>query len=208
MGLSTVGSSCDRGYNGMTFHSQLWGSRFSISPCELPLSSVDFASGEVQAGVVGHISFDCGSCVRSNTFPRKKRAFFLQNMVNTPVKRRRNTKAKSDSADDGKKKKGGKGVPAANKRGEKAKHKKPVAAVKKQSVGKGKKTPTKKAPAKKKVVKKEKPKTAEELDRDMEAYFMKDEKVAAKKLDEDMDTYWEQKKAKEAEDAKEAEAES
>jgi hypothetical protein len=52
--------------------------------------------------------------------------------------------------------------------------------------------------------KKEKPKpekqlTAEELDKQMDDYHMKDDKVASKMLDEDMDDYWEKKKTKEAE---------
>lgn len=44
-----------------------------------------------------------------------------------------------------------------------------------------------------------KPLTAEELDRQMDDYMMKDKKVAAKKLEDDMDDYWAQKKAKDAE---------
>ncbi|GAX21714.1 hypothetical protein FisN_3Hh506 [Fistulifera solaris] len=64
-----------------------------------------------------------------------------------------------------------------------------------------------KARDKKKSQQKEKPKTKEDLDKEMDDYMMKDEKVASKKLDEDMDSYWEQKKAKDAEEAgKDAEA--
>lgn len=39
--------------------------------------------------------------------------------------------------------------------------------------------------------------TAEELDRQMDEYMMKDPKTAEKKLEEDMDDYWAQKKTKE-----------
>jgi hypothetical protein len=64
----------------------------------------------------------------------------------------------------------------------------------------------KKPVAKKPKKEEEKPKTSEELDREMDDYMMKNEKVAAKKLDESMDDYWEAKKAKEAEAGKEGEA--
>jgi hypothetical protein len=63
----------------------------------------------------------------------------------------------------------------------------------------------KKPVAKKPKKEEEKPKTSEELDREMDDYMMKNEKVAAKKLDESMDDYWEAKKAKEAEAGKEGE---
>lgn len=60
---------------------------------------------------------------------------------------------------------------------------------------KGKKAPAKgKKDTKKKEVKK--PKTAEELDREMDDYMLKDEKTALKKLDEDMDSYKAQAKKK------------
>ena len=39
--------------------------------------------------------------------------------------------------------------------------------------------------------------TAEELDRQMDEYMMKDPKTAEKKLEEDMDDDWAQKKTKE-----------
>jgi hypothetical protein len=70
--------------------------------------------------------------------------------------------------------------------------------------GKAKAKPqVKKAVAKKPKKEVEKPKTSEELDREMDDYMMKNEKVAAKKLDESMDDYWEAKKAKEVEVGKE-----
>lgn len=42
-----------------------------------------------------------------------------------------------------------------------------------------------------------KPKTKEELDAEMDAYFLQDEKTAKKKLEEDMDDYWKAAPAKE-----------
>lgn len=56
-----------------------------------------------------------------------------------------------------------------------------------------------------------KPATAEELEAEMDEYWLKSEnkEVAAKKLDEEMDSYWEKKNAaKEAEDAVEEKAEA
>ena len=43
----------------------------------------------------------------------------------------------------------------------------------------------------------EKPKTAEQLDAEMDDYFMKDEKTAAQKLNTDLDDYWKSKPAEE-----------
>ena len=59
-----------------------------------------------------------------------------------------------------------------------------------------------------KEAEKKKPKTAEELDAEMDAYMMKDEKTALKKLDEDMDAYKAagEKKKEEGKEAEEAPA--
>jgi hypothetical protein len=65
----------------------------------------------------------------------------------------------------------------------------------------------KKAKAAKAKKEAEKPKTAEELDREMDDYMMKNEKVAAKKLEEDMDEYHQKaKEMKGAEKVAQAEA--
>jgi hypothetical protein len=64
----------------------------------------------------------------------------------------------------------------------------PPAKGKKGSTPKGKEA-KKTVKAKKPAPEKKTPKTAEELNAEMDAYLMKDEKTALKKLDEDMETY-------------------
>ena len=77
--------------------------------------------------------------------------------------------------------------PSPVKKGTKAKNPKPTRQGKKQQKqdNRGRKG-GKKAPPKREE---KKAKTAEELDREMDEYMMKDEKVALKKLDEEMDAY-------------------
>lgn len=99
----------------------------------------------------------------------------------------------------GRKKKGG---PAADKKKGGADNKKKKSPVRKGTQAKAepkKKSRGQRRQEQKKQQTRKKPLTAEELDRQMDDYMMRDEKTAGKKLDEDMESYWEQKKAKDEE---------
>jgi hypothetical protein len=84
--------------------------------------------------------------------------------------------------------KGKKTNPPPAKKATKAAKAAPPAKGKKGSTPKGKDV-KKAAKAKKPAPEKKTPKTAAELDVEMDSYLMKDEKTALKKLDEDMETY-------------------